>query len=203
MESLPSDTITSNISSGFIKYPKAVREMADYPESYIAYLIEYHATRDYFECHELLEEYWKSLPKDAANRGLWVGLIQIAVAQYHHRRGNARGAVMMFRQAASRIDAQGACMVGLDAVELHRLLQERISSLETKGDAASFVEFDLPIADTVLLGTCVAICRKRGHTWGAPSNMTDRPLIHRHMLRDRSDVVAARAESAALKHRRL
>ncbi len=169
----------------------------------MAYLIEFHVTRDYFECHELLEEYWKSLPKDAENRELWVGLIQIAVAQYHLRRGNARGAIMMFRQAARRIDEQGASMAGLDAEALQRLLQERISALESQGAAAEFIEFDLPLSDPGLLAACSGICSAHGYAWGAPSNMADRQLIHRHTLRDRSDVIAARAEAALLKRARL
>jgi len=202
MESLPSGTFTSNIGIGFINYPKAVRKMAGYPEQYIAYLIEYHATRDYFECHELLEEYWKSLPQEAPHRGIWVGLIQIAVAQYHHRRGNVQGAVKMFRQAAARIDEQGAAMVGLDAAALRRLLSERIAVLESQGEDAPFVEFALPLADAVLLNRCRAACESRGLDWGAKSRMSDRLLIHRHTLRDRSDVVAARAASAEAKRKR-
>ena len=110
---------------------------------------------------------------------------------------------MMFRQAAGRIDEQGASMAGLDAAALHRLLQERISVLETQGAAAAFVEFDLPLSDPDLQAACAAICRTHGYAWGLPSNMADRQLIHRHTLRDRSDVIAARAESAALKHERL
>ena len=38
--------------------------VGEYPEAFISYLIEFHATRDYFECHELLEEYWKAHPGD-------------------------------------------------------------------------------------------------------------------------------------------
>jgi len=177
--------------------------MAEYPESYIAYLIEYHATRDYFECHELLEDYWKSLPRHAPNRGVWVGLIQIAVAQYHHRRGNVRGAVKMFRQAAARIDERGALAVGLDLGKLQRDLSERIAALESQGAGAGFVEFDLPIADAGLQDRCKAICAARGLVWGAKSRMSDPQLIHRHTLRDRSDVVAARAASAEEKRKRL
>ncbi|WP_260405419.1 DUF309 domain-containing protein, partial [Paenibacillus sp. 598K] len=63
-----------------------------YPDDYIQYLIEFHVTRDYFECHELLEEYWKEQPGDDPFYDTWVGLIQIAVSQYHHRRSNHRGA---------------------------------------------------------------------------------------------------------------
>jgi len=177
--------------------------MADYPESYIEYMVEYHATRDYFECHELLEDYWKSLPPDAPHREIWVGLIQIAVAQYHHRRGNVRGAVKMFRQAAARIDGQGAATVGLDAGALHRRLSERIAALESQGAGAAFAEFDLPIADDELTVRCKAICEARGLVWGAKSRMSDRQLIHRHTLRDRSEVIAARAASAEARRKRL
>lgn len=30
-----------------------------YPAEYLEYLVYFHADRDYFECHEILEEYWK------------------------------------------------------------------------------------------------------------------------------------------------
>ena len=32
-----------------------------YPEAYIEYLMYFHGNRDYFECHEVLEEYWKEV----------------------------------------------------------------------------------------------------------------------------------------------
>ncbi|WP_205628902.1 DUF309 domain-containing protein, partial [Acinetobacter baumannii] len=49
-----------------------------YPEALIDYLVYFHADRDFFECHEVLEDYWKSLPKEERSL-FWVGLIQIAV----------------------------------------------------------------------------------------------------------------------------
>ncbi len=61
-----------------------------YPKAYIDYLVEFHATRDYFECHEILEEYWKEDPPKKRKR-YWVGFIQLAVALYHHRRQNTAG----------------------------------------------------------------------------------------------------------------
>lgn len=39
---------------------------AVYPEAYVAFLHEFHTTRDYFECHEILEEYWKEDPLSSA-----------------------------------------------------------------------------------------------------------------------------------------
>ncbi len=51
---------------------------AVYPEAYVAFLHEFHTTRDYFECHEILEEYWKEDPPEQ-RKEYWVGLIQLAV----------------------------------------------------------------------------------------------------------------------------
>jgi predicted metal-dependent hydrolase len=50
----------------------------------------------------VLEEYWKSVP-DSPLRQAWYGLIQIAVALYHHRRGNIAGARKMLESAIHNI----------------------------------------------------------------------------------------------------
>ena len=48
-----------------------------YPEAYIDFLVHFHGDRDWFECHERLEEYWKEHPDDPKS-DTWVGLIQVA-----------------------------------------------------------------------------------------------------------------------------
>lgn len=53
--------------------------IVNYPQAYIEYLEYYHGARDYFECHEVLEEYWKENPSSPLSAA-WVGLIQLAVA---------------------------------------------------------------------------------------------------------------------------
>ena len=37
-----------------------------YSQAYIDYLVHFHGDRDYFECHELLEEHWKKTKEDTA-----------------------------------------------------------------------------------------------------------------------------------------
>ena len=72
--------------------------LLNYPEDYLSFLVHFHGTRDYFECHEILEEYWKeTAPKERDSH--WVGLIQIAVALYHERRGNKQGATRTLTKA--------------------------------------------------------------------------------------------------------
>lgn len=171
----------------------------EYPASYIAYLIEFHATRDYFECHELLEEYWKEHPDDGYGQ-LWVGLIQIAVGSYHERRGNIAGARKMYRHAIGRLTLELLSEAGLNGTIVLAELSRRIEQF-SEPEPPPFTDMDLAVTDPELLSICVNQCKDRGVVWGSPSEMGDDSLIHRHTLRDRSGVIAARAASAEAKKR--
>lgn len=59
------------------------------------YYFEY--LRDYFECHELLEEFWKNKP-EFTKQDFEVGLILLATGQYHMRRGNITGDIAHCRK---------------------------------------------------------------------------------------------------------
>ncbi|MFH5184645.1 DUF309 domain-containing protein [Paenibacillus sp. TAB 01] len=103
-----------------------------YPKAYIDYLMYFHAERDFFECHEVMEEYWKEHPEDPLSSN-YVGLIQIAVSMYHHRRGNLKGAVKMLMQALHNLTDAGMLRLGLDPVQLRKMLNERLEALHTPG----------------------------------------------------------------------
>ncbi|NBD23516.1 DUF309 domain-containing protein [Paenibacillus glycinis] len=169
-----------------------------YPEAYESFLYEFHATRDYFECHELLEEYWKDHAGDGF-ADVWVGLIQLAVGCYHYRRGNRRGAAMMFRQSRNRLAARQLEELAIDGPALTAMLDGVMAAVE-RGEP--FADLNLPLADGRLLERLHAAAAANGHAWGAPSG-TDEALIHRHARRDRSEVIAARAAAAEAKKRRL
>lgn len=171
--------------------------MRSYPASYIAYLVHFHATRDYFECHELLEEYWKEHPEDGL-ADLWVGLIQLAVGQYHERRGNRRGAGRMYAESLKRLSIANWSATGVDRADLIHQLQIRLA--EVNGDGGtSYLDMCFHIEDDDLMRRCQAECQKLGVVWGVASPMDKDDLIHRHKLRDRSDVIAARAAALAEK----
>ena len=90
--------------------------MKPYPEAYIDYLLYFHAQRDYFECHEVMEEFWKEHPGDIRSR-TYVALIQIAVGMYHIRRGNRNGAVKMLQSAGRNAEAPHVLSLGLNPDE--------------------------------------------------------------------------------------
>lgn len=172
----------------------------NYPQAYREYLFHFHGDRDYFECHEVLEEYWKSLLPDQRN-DVWVGLIQIAVALYHHRRSNLPGAVKMMNSAIRLLEKEQHAVrqLGLDGQALFRLLAIRLDEMKC---GAAYTSLNLPIADPDLQTICRQDCEARGFSFGQPSNLDDEFLMHKHKLRDRTDVIEERRRQLLLRQER-
>lgn len=161
-----------------------------YPKAYIDFLHYFHCDRDYFECHEVLEEHWKE--KASGERKLhWVGLIQIAVGLYHHRRGNFNGAKRMLTNAVSiiRKHSDEIDRLALDSSKLIELLEDILTKIERKDPYSSF---DLPLTDETLLISCMKRAAEEKQVWGAPSDLQNKSLIHRHSTRNRDDVIQER-----------
>ncbi|MGX1900851.1 DUF309 domain-containing protein [Thermolongibacillus altinsuensis] len=154
-----------------------------YPQAYIDYLVYFHGDRDYFECHEILEEHWKK-----SGERVWIGLIQLAVAFYHERRGNRNGAKRLLEKAILLLTAEKEAIrsLGLDEEKLLALLVTRQKDIEAN---VPYKDVELPFRDQHLKKRCELACSGR---FGQPSDMTNAFLIHKHMLRDRSDVIAER-----------
>ncbi|MBJ6363623.1 DUF309 domain-containing protein [Paenibacillus sp. GCM10012307] len=165
-----------------------------YAKPYIDYLVEFHGTRDYFECHELLEEHWKEQGTSDPYADTWVGLIQIAVGQYHHRRGNVKGAEKLFRQAERRLNPQLLEQLGLSGQAVADMVRGKLQELSAAGEPPPFRDMDLPFRDLKLERECRERTTLAGYGWCKPSRC-DGQLVHRHTLRDRSSVIAARAEA--------
>ncbi|CAM3986642.1 DUF309 domain-containing protein [Mesobacillus thioparans] len=164
--------------------------MTKYPASYVQYLAHFHGDRDYFECHEILEEYWKAT--DAGNKqSIWVALIQLAVSNYHHRRKNFSGALRTLNKAIQIFSADQPAVqrLGIDARLLAETLDKRRKNLLNK---IPYTSFNLPIQDIELKHLCLEECKQNGFTWGINSDMDNSDLIHRHSARDRSEVISER-----------
>ena len=161
-----------------------------YPQPYLLYLIYFHGNRDYFECHEVLEEYWKEVdPKNRSSH--WVGLIQIAVSLYHYRRKNVTGASKTLDKALKNINTNTSELeqLGLDGNKLKELLfdmKERLVSNQP------YESINLPISDPTLINQAQSLCSQQGYTWCSPSDLSNKQLIHRHSLRDRTSVIIER-----------
>ncbi|MCS7030898.1 MAG: DUF309 domain-containing protein [Gloeomargarita sp. SKYG116] len=56
---------------------------------------------EYYACHDTLEALWYDAPEP--QRTLYQGLLQIAVAGYHYRHGNYRGATLLLAEGLTRL----------------------------------------------------------------------------------------------------
>ena len=111
-----------------------------YEPLYVAYLVYFNRDRDYFECHEVLEELWLARDKDPRYKGL----LQAAVGLYHFRNGNVRGGEKMMSAALARLEPCSDRELGIDMEKLVgeiRLYAERLK----RYDEAPFPYHDLSI----------------------------------------------------------
>ncbi|MDV3449654.1 DUF309 domain-containing protein [Bacillus safensis] len=171
-----------------------------YPEAYVAFLHEFHTTRDYFECHEILEEYWKEDPPEQ-RKDYWVGLIQLAVALYHQRRGNGKGAKRLISNSLHLLESNRSVLsnLGLDDEAFLMLLR----TLKKKMDEdMPYESVMLPIKDEALLSLCQEMAQKEGLFFGQESNLSHTFLIEKHRLRDRTEVLLERKKQIERKKSR-
>ncbi|WP_238649375.1 DUF309 domain-containing protein [Paenibacillus piscarius] len=111
-----------------------------YEPLYVAYLIYFNRDRDYFECHEVLEELWLKRDRDP----LYKALLQVAVGLYHFRDGNVRGGRIMLKQSSEVLLRYPADTLGID---LRKLAQEAADYAERLEDydRQPFAYYDLSI----------------------------------------------------------
>ncbi|MBO8154899.1 MAG: DUF309 domain-containing protein [Bacillaceae bacterium] len=152
-----------------------------FDEAYIEYLVHFHCTRDYFECHEILEERWKQeLPLD--RESIWVAFIQLAVALYHHRRGNLEGAKRLMKKSINKFQKNDEKIeqFGLNKYEFWTLIdhvERRIMGEKP------YVSVSLPIEHPDLLHKLKEKCSEFSCTYPSKSDLTNPELIHRHIYR--------------------
>ncbi len=168
-----------------------------YPNEYIDYLAHFHGDQDFFECHEILEEYWKEV--DPGNKeSIWVSFILIAVSCYHHRRENFKGARKTLEKAITMFQHGNWnwSVYGLDEHTLLIRMKERLLDINNQ---LPFKPLALPIIDASLEKQCVNRCQSLGMDWKSAYTPAD-TIVHRHLTRDRSEVIMER--NAAIEERK-
>lgn len=81
-------------------------------EEALALGIELWGQQRFFEAHECLEAVWHAAPD--ADRDLWQGVIQLAVAGVHLQRGNRDGARAILAKAGARLAPYPPVRRGID-----------------------------------------------------------------------------------------
>jgi len=115
--------------------------------------VEHFNALRFWEAHESWEELWLAAESDVEQ--FLQGLIQLAAAYHHIRRGTWRGAVRLFDAALRRLDAFPLVYSGLDrtaVVAAAREHRERVARALQAGAKEPFAEGEYPKLDFVPAG---------------------------------------------------
>ena len=74
--------------------------------------------REFYECHEVLEDLWR--PTQGVERFFLQAVIHFAVGFYHHQRGNQRGAELQLRKGLRKLAGYLPVFQGIDTAKLYR-----------------------------------------------------------------------------------
>jgi hypothetical protein len=102
--------------------------------------IELFNTREFFECHEVLEEIWA--PSVQPERWFLQSLIHFAVGFYHHQRGNTVGAVRQLRKGLRKIEGYLPEWGGVDTAAIEASVRACLGVIEEGGTVNRFPELD-------------------------------------------------------------
>jgi predicted metal-dependent hydrolase len=166
-----------------------------YPKAWIDYLLYFHSDQDFFECHEVLEDHWK---EEGMTGNLWPGLIQIAVGLYHQRRGNMNGAKRMLTSSIEKLATVKSELtdLGIETETLFDNLSKRKEEIEQGLDYQTFI---LPL-NADLIEVCHVEAQVMGKVWKL-NTAPDESIVHKHKLRDRSQVIQEREQQKQIKNR--
>jgi len=148
------------------------------------FITYFNVHEDYFESHEVLEEYWKEIaPKDKTHP--LTAWILISTGMYHWRRGNFTGAYRSLEKSLERIQLQ-VDSVFHEGIHLQQVIDNVNHSVDLVRNNQPFQAFTISISSPEL----ISIINKQPKL----IPLTGEQLIHKHMLRDRTEILKAREE---------
>lgn len=152
---------------------------------YVDFCTYFNGNQDYFECHEVLEEYWKEVAPGEKFHPL-VGLIQLATGLYHWRRNNFTGAARSLDKSLRNLTLNSRSHF-LETIHLEALIHQIKDALTKIYVKNVFQSFLLPIQHQELQ---LLVKEKILQL----PNESAEYIVHKHRLRDRSEILAAREQ---------
>lgn len=105
--------------------------MSDYNRSRLLLAVKKFNEKDYFECHEILEEIWFDVRDDS--RDFYHGLLHAAVGFYHYtKKKNHKGTILQLEKALNRLGKFGGEYDGIDLEKLTKEIKRFIIRLNKK-----------------------------------------------------------------------
>jgi predicted metal-dependent hydrolase len=127
--------------------------MEVYDRLYVDFIYYFNIERDYFECHEVMEELWL----EEGRKPLYQGLLQIAVGLYHHWNGNVGGSIKLFSQGIDKLEHFSSPTLGIDLeliVDESRIYVQKLLNIAI--EPFEFYDLNIVLVDPNLEAKLVA-----------------------------------------------
>ncbi len=119
-----------------------------YEPLFLAYLVYFNRDRDYFECHEVLEELWLARERDP----LYKALLQTAVGLYHYRNHNVRGGLIMLQRSYEVLQQYPGNTLGINLAKLAGEVGDYARKLNSCADhPVDYYDLTIDLIDPVLI----------------------------------------------------
>lgn len=115
--------------------PRDHEEQALMADPRLAQAIALFNASDWYACHDVFEALWHETA--GSMRPVLQGILQIAVAELHHERGNLRGATILMGEGLGRLRAVADGSLGLNLAALRECGQQRLQSLQQEQSLAA------------------------------------------------------------------
>ena len=162
---------------------------------FVNFIVYFNRNQDYFECHEVLEEYWKSIPDSDKDHPL-TAYILLSTGMYHWRRGNKLGASRTLNKAMTKFPTFLANYPNYtEEIDFDQLVYDVTKAVNRLEQNLSFESFPI----TILSANIIDLASKLEQSMTLLPFGSD-SVIHKHMLRDRSDILREREEKKKGRH---
>lgn len=131
-------------------------------ERYWAFISYFNTDRDYFECHEVMEELWL----EEGRHPLLQGLLQAAVGLHHWGNDNLTGAVKLTEAGLAKLSPFGDVALGLDLARLREEMAITLALLTERPTDAPFRTYELVVTDEPLAASVRTWERGREREYG-------------------------------------
>ena len=153
-----------------------------FDSKFVHFIKEFNETKDYFECHELLEDYWKEVAPRQKVHPL-AALILLSTSMYHWRRGNYLGASRTMNSSITRMK-ETIHSPFFETLNIDKLLEDTANAYQSIQDHKPFSAFQIVVQHESLLNLIQELTVEQEEN--------QHFLIHKHMLRDRTEILEER-----------
>ncbi|MBC2855165.1 DUF309 domain-containing protein [Cetobacterium sp. 2A] len=112
-------------------------------QKYLEFIQEFHEGRDYFKCHEILEDIWIEETGCKTKIHPAIKLLLVAVGAHHWRNRNLRGASIVFERSLTNFNEikEKIDEIGINSDELDKIIKTKIICIK---NGFEYEDFDLP-----------------------------------------------------------